>query len=535
MTWKVIPGDCIESMKSLDDESIDAIVTDPPYGLEFMGKSWDRLEDPEWMESATANASVGLGDRATPWVSYGGETANPTCAVCGGRKRGAKRCGCDRPDWRVKGKPYNPDARRVAKGARQQAWHARWLAEAFRVLKPGGYLVAFGGSRTFHRLAVAIEDCGFEIRDVLSWHYGSGFPKGQNVGKAIDKAAGAERKVVGSGASSCPDLARGEPCRCAERLGDEGRSQSGGTVHSPATAPATPEAEAWEGWNTALKPAWEPVVVGRKPLTGTVVDNVLTHGTGAMNIGGCRIGAPDAAREGNEEPTDGATTVFGAMKMIKSGTTPPEGRWPSNVVLSHAPGCRRVGEAVGHKPSRERLHRPGLGVYGEGVHGSRAIGSNEITHDVWECVEGCPVAAMDAQGGPTPATGSDQTADGGLGASRFFYTSKAANDERWGWCKDCGAPVWRGSGAHKAAHGQHDVEWHPTVKPIDLMQWLVRLVTPPGGTVLDTFAGTGTTGEAAHQEGFDVILMEREPVYVQIIRARMEDVQGRGVQVGLFG
>ncbi|MCD9904565.1 site-specific DNA-methyltransferase [Streptomyces sp. MT29] len=298
------------------------------------------------------------------------------------------------------------------------AYSVELWAECFRVLKPGGHLAAFGATRTYHRMAVAVEDAGFEIRDSLHWLYGTGFPKGQDVGKLIDRAA------------------------------------------------ATAEAPRWEGWNTTLKPAHEPIVLARKPLEGTVASNVLAYGTGAMNTAASRTPPDD-----------------------------PGGRWPTNILLSHAGALDENGWIV------------------DGC----ADG----------CVEGCAVAELDRQSGLltsganprrrnsdkfrdvygdfkgqvacTPARGADSG-----GASRFYpafrYQAKAPARER---------------------PRLPDGTAHPTVKPVALMRWLVRLLTPPGGLVLDPFAGTGTTLEAARAEGFPSIGIEEKPAYAELCRIRL--------------
>jgi site-specific DNA-methyltransferase (adenine-specific) len=318
MAFTIHHGDCREVMATLDAESVDAIVSDPPYGLSFMGKGWDH---------------------GVPGVEF----------------------------W----------------------------TEALRVAKPGAHLLAFGGTRTYHRLACAIEDAGWEIRDCVMWVYGSGFPKSHDVSKAIDKAAGAEREVVGpSRANVRSDLKYGgnDPSHNHGRLG--------AVTHPPITAPATDAARQWQGWGTALKPAWEPIIVARKPLVGTVAENVLTHGTGGINVDGCRVG------------TETLTYI--------AGETGGEG----------------------------------------GKCGARKRAS----------------------------------------AARFFYCAKASKADRGGDNK------------------------HPTVKPTDLMRYLCRLVTPPGGVVLDPFTGSGSTGKAATLEGFRFIGIEREAEYVQIAKARIAAV-----------
>lgn len=292
--------------------------------------------------------------------------------------------------------------------------------QALRVLKPGGHLVAFSGSRTYHRMAVAIEDAGFEIRDQLMWIYGSGFPKSLDVSKAIDKAEGAEREVVGNRRVSESDL--------GQRSGWNALDTSSGEYKY--TAPATPEAQRWSGWGTALKPAHEPIVLARKPLIGTVAANVLGHGTGGINVGGCRVGTDitTTVRSGYT-----GKTVFNCDKRVGSWVNPP-GRFPANVM-----------------------------------------------HD-----------------------GSDDVVD--LmpdGAARFFYCSKASAADR--------------------SAGLDGRNPHPTVKPTDVMRWLVRLITPPGGLVLDPFTGSGSTGRAAVLEGMRFVGAELSDEYAEIARARIAE------------
>ena len=343
------------------------------------------------------------------------------------------------------------------------AYDADLWAEALRVLKPGGHLLAFGGTRTWHRLAVAVEDAGFEVRDSIAWLYGSGFPKSLDVSKAIDKAAGAEREVVGIG-----------------KYANRGRVPSGSQVDvgdsasSTVTAPATPDAARWSGWGTALKPAFEPVVVARKPLTGTVAANVLEHGVGGLNIDGCRIGfssnADEAESKGKNRHADfgtpaGGNTVYGDFSMVPRTNYNPPGRWPANVVLD--------------EDQADALDR-------QSGHGVSRIGK--------------PRGAASGDGWGMTATGAEYADSGG--ASRFFYVAKAPARER----------------------PKVDGVAHPTVKPLTLMRWLCRLVTPPGGIVLEPFAGSGTTIEAALMEGFRVVAIEREDDYLPLIAARLERV-----------
>ena len=414
----VLHGDCLNELRELEDNSVHAVVTDPPYGL-----------------SNTTPAQVA--ETITRWVS--GE------------------------------RDYLPSAR----GFMGHEWDgfvppvAVW-DECLRVLKPGGHLLAFAGSRTHDLMGLAVRLAGFEIRDSVAWLYGSGFPKSMDVSKAIDKAAGAEREVIGfAGRSGSGRTAMDAGTRSGDLAGDYFN-----------TAPATPDAARWQGWGTALKPAHEPIILARKPLTGTVAANVLEHGTGALNIDVCRIGMSDADRavvdnrSGKADSEGGGVFCegFGARPAGERFTSDPSGRWPANVVLDESQAAeldRQSGDVPG---------AVGMTLYGTGS----SIGPTGLKS------HGKPI-------------GQPGQRDKG-GASRFFYVAKAPKSER---------PVVDGVA-------------HPTVKPVTLMRWLVRMVTPPGGTVLDPFAGSGTTLEAAVMEDFNVIGIEREADYLPLIRARLE-------------
>lgn len=458
-------GDCLEVLPQMAAGSVDAICTDPPYGLEFMGKDWDR----PWARDFTGIYNgAPLPDRQLH--------VNPRCRTCGGYQRGTRnKCACTAPEW------SDSQAAAVAvKNRGYQEWCERWAAECLRVLKPGGHMVAFGGTRTWHRLACAIEDAGFEIRDSLHWIYGSGFPKSLDVSKAIDKMAGAEREPGEPGryASRRPRADVAAVNTYSDGVGDSGSA----LITKPATAAA---AAAAEGWGTALKPAHEPIVLARKPLAGTVAQNVLAHGTGALNVNGCRVG--DGARL---NPAAG-NKPGGASLMMSVAGMPQDveareaaGRWPPNVVLSPEAAAeldRQSGVLTSGANPERRSSDKFRDAYGE------FAGQTE-------CV-------------------AHRGADSG-GASRFFpvfrYEPKAPTAER--------------------PRGE-DGTAHPTVKPVDLMCWLVRLVTPPGGTVLDCFAGTGTTAEACIVEGFSSVLIEREPAYAELIRARLR----KPIQPDMFG
>ena len=362
-----------------------------------------------------------------------------------------------------------------------------WSRECYRILKPGGHMLAFGGSRTWHRLAAGIEDAGFEIRDSIAWLYGSGFPKSMDVSKAIDKAAGAQRERL-PGAS----------------FGFGGNfSDDNGTTYGTRLADGalTDAAREWEGWGTALKPAFEPIVVGRKPLgEKTVAANVLKHGTGALNIDASRIGTDggtSGGRGGGMHQYDGFSTLAELRAAAERGGKCPRGqdaratparvernaadanvvetgRWPANVVLDESQAAA-LDEQTG-------VMRDGVAVQRNG--GGQAIFGG--------------IAGNENGAGAR----ADQGYGGSGGASRFFYVAKAPKSER---------PVVDGT-------------VHPTVKPLALMRWLIRLVTPPGGCVVDPFAGSGTTLEAAYLEGFESIGVELTPDYWPLIEARIARV-----------
>jgi len=332
--------------------------------------------------------------------------------------------------------------------------------ECLRVLKPGGHMLAFGGTRTYHRLVTAIEDAGFEIRDQIMWIFGQGFPKSRDVSKAIDKEAGATREVVGAKRSGLSLNAN---------LNDDGWHNAGKGEDGKQvaiTAPATDAAREWKGWGTALKPAHEPICVARKPLSeSTVAKNVLKWGTGGINVDGCQV-------EGKPRTThkDGSFTGSRANKVAYQAygeghaNNVPEGRWPANLILDEE-AAAALDEQSGQSKSPIKVTR---GVGAKGYEGG-ALGRQE---DV-------------------PCYG-----DSG-GASRFFYIAKSSKKDR----------------------GEGNV--HPTCKPTKLMAYLCKLITPPGGLVLDPFAGSGSTGVGALREGFRFVGIEREAEYVEIAKRRL--------------
>lgn len=578
----VLVADCVDAMAQMPSGSVDAIVTDPPYGLEFMGKEWDR----PWRMGKVS--SVGKVD-GTPFRRNAGTPTwsapgNPRCRNCGGTKYNRTRptgCVCDSPDF---GNDAAPQMRAF------QEWCERWAVEALRVLKPGGHLLAFGGTRTFHRLAVAIEDAGFEVRDCLMWMYGQGFPKSHNVALSIDKAA--RDAPRGSADPDSPDHGSYTPQATEGKRSDGDPSRGHGASPGqftrgraipvaskhlpnghyaeqaleanpvPPYEPRTPEAQEWDGWGTALKPAWEPIILARKPLAGSVAENVLTHGTGALNIASCRVGTTDDAYARNcsgdrghggsrDANGDGATSF-----RPGGGSAAEGGRWPANVALAHTESCVRVGTRTVRSNSQgggrqdsgpSSVYHDGLnnGGAGHGVNGVEAI-------DDWDCAADCPVALLDKQTGmlasgkmrPTHTTagvngrtafGADakdgfvtmETYGDRGGASRFFYTAKANVAEREAGligalpCISCGK---LDTHEHPAPNGKPQPcrrNDHPTVKPIGLMRWLIRLITPPGGLVLDPFTGSGTTGVAAAMERFPFVGIEQDPAHARTAEARI--------------
>ena len=338
-----------------------------------------------------------------------------------------------------------------------------------QILKPGGHLLAFGGSRTYHRMACAIEDAGFEIRDQIMWLYGSGFPKSLDISKAIDKMAGAEREIVGYKPIAYED---------SDCWGTPNKNSAGGKDNSiiygerkgiaengtmPITAPATESAKQWQGWGSALKPAHEPIVMARKPLNEkTIAENVLKHGTGAINIDGCRVETQENLF-GSRNPSANTGNIYGEDKggQYQQNSI---GRFPANLIHDGSDEVEqefaKYGDKGSDNPRRQLENKNDPNVYGKY--------NLSLAREVY-----------DPKGT----------------ASRFFYCAKASKKERNG-------------------------SKHPTVKPLALMRYLCRLITPPGGTILDPFAGTGTTGQAAIEEGFNVILIEKESQYVEDIKAR---------------
>ena len=412
----IINGDCLEELKKLEDNSVDAVITDPPYGL-----------------SNTKPQQVA--DVLKAWVT--GDTVSVP----------AKRGGFMGKDW----DSFVPPP-------------AVW-EECMRVLKPGGHMAVFAGARTQDLMGLSIRLAGFEIRDTLGWVYGSGFPKSQNIARQLDKTLG-EDVPIGKSFNTAGGGDR------ESEFANNGRSEA----HKQ-WSPMSDAAKQWDGWGTALKPAIEPIILARKPLDGTVANNVLAHGVGGLNIDACRVGT--GGHLAWSKPRDmgyhGGTDTEGSV-----ATESPAGRFPANVLLDeHA--AKEMDKQSGNV----------RGVIGmKKVSGGHNFNIGEHTPQKFNKTSG-------------------QIKDSG-GASRFFpvfkYQAKAPKRER---------PVIEREDGTKIQH--------PTVKPVALMEWLVSLIVPPGGVVLDPFAGSGTTLQAALNKGFTPIGIEQDADYIKLIEKRLEE------------
>ena len=497
MTYQILLGNNLDILPTLPDNSVDSIVTDPPYELGFMGKKWD---------------SSGIAYSVELWQ------------------------------------------------------------QCLRVLKPGGHLLSFGGTRTWHRVAVGIEDAGFEIRDSMAWLYGSGFPKSLDVSKAIDKDNGKSKldfSEFGNYVKECRESKGWSRKQLDEMMGTntavswwEGRasgvqlpsletynrlkpmigmdnrfddlidwaeaereiighkpSSLGGTVAAgernqeiinlhknkivDITAPSTPEAQQWQGWGTALKPAFEPIVVARKPIEGTVANNVLKWGTGGLNIDGSRIGTETITSRGGrsdavtgDERTGKALGMYGAHPPLNTQHT---GRWPANIILDPY-----TAELLDEQSGTTNSKAANRGLRYSGNHGGLA-GQNKEYKEGTDGIRGFT--------------------DSG-GASRFFYVAKASKKDRNEGLDELPLQVSSNYGSiQERSSNPAKQNFHPTVKPTTLMEYLIKLVTPPGGTVLDPFTGSGSTGKAAILQGFDFIGIEMTQEYLPIIEGRLKHAE----------
>ena len=497
LTNQVIHGDCLDVLAEMPDNFVSTIITDPPYGLKFMSKNWDH---------------------GIPGI----------------------------PFW----------------------------AEMLRVAKPGATLLAFGGTRTHHRLMVAIEDAGWEIKDVIMYLFGSGFPKSHNISKAIDKAAGKEREVIGERRQVQGEKSIMRRATQAEQGYRPSGAEFGQLANDTfnVTAPATEAAATWEGFGTGLKPAYEPIIYAQKPIEQNYANNAQVWGVAGLNIDGSRISTQDDLNGGQYS---GAEKQNGAVYGDHRNLSPeqyqqPSGRWPANVLLSHSEGCVRRGEkrVRGHNGypkgpgGNSEVYRYSISGHSEDFRETAKTGHADPngleTVADWECVDSCAIRILDEQAGvrksgardlighnkPKGSTnfgGSDKaTYESSTGsASRFFYTSKAPNREKWFYCQLCAQAY---PNQERDNHG-HDIPKdqrkhiiaHPTVKPLEILKYLCTLTkTPTGGIVLDPFAGSGTTALACLETGRDFILIEKESDYYEIAKARVEDAMSKPRQLDLL-
>ena len=421
-------GDCLNVLKMMieDEVFVDSIVTDPPYELGFMGRSWD---------------STGIAFQKKTWE------------LC------------------------------------------------FKVLKPGGHLLAFSGSRTYHRMAVAIEDAGFEIRDQVMWLYGSGFPKSMNVGKALDKKLGNERESFGTKLKKAGDMRGGNYVKGGDYKSIEIEITKGNTE--------------WEGWGTALKPAHEPLVLARKPLSeNSVVDNVLKHRTGGINIDECRVEGndakypdtnPDFRDQGRQSKENiGIDKLsFGQTKNVKRKKVVRKSRDENGVWTNDNSGMKAEGSEYADADPRGRFPS---NVMHDGSGSIKELFEDKSKY--FYCAK-------------------TSKAERNQGLDNFIKKNKVFNGQSPNASKDM-------KGVEQKFTTKPSANIHPTVKPIKLMKYLCRLITPKGGTILDPFMGSGSTGMAAKEENFDFVGIEKEEEYFNIASARIESVETKSTLEGFY-
>lgn len=482
-TTRILRGDCLQVLKKFPDSSVDSIVTDPPAGISFMGKSWDDDKGHKDL-----------------WIH----------------------------------------------------WLSKVMKEAKRVLKPGGHGLVWAIPRTSHWTGNALETAGFEIRDVITHLFGQGFPKSLDISKAIDKEMGAE--------SNRPISHKNVSCRKAQ-VGPNGWNNAKRPEFK--TKGATPEAKQWEGWGTALKPACEFWFLIRKPIEEkTVAKNVLKHSTGALNIDECRIGTETRTYSINGNIKSGNFGNKANQPASERAHATAQGRFPSNLVFSHTEECKLVGlkevktstllkthtlnESDNKAMTGKNYQRNPKKDYGQN-------GLESVEH--WECSPNCAVKTLDDQvsrsmkmhgaGAKREVGQATQDSSGGLfgvgnhegngvrfgdsgGASRFFYCAKISSSERnWGLngMKKKPSGEFTGDGRGRQTEHTPQANHHPTVKAVQLMRYLCKLITPPNGIVLDPFMGSGSTGLAALREGFGFVGIEKDPEYFQIASERIKQTK----------
>lgn len=511
---KIICGKSEIELKQFEDNTFDSGVIDSPYGLEFMGKDWDRL-------------SGGFSDgkfKGFHLPQTSGGNRNVKCPDCG--------------KWVYDHYPRNCTCGGVEryKSRKMQEWHYQWATELYRVMKPGAHILVFGGTRTYHRMACAVEDAGFEVRDMIEWVYGSGFPKSLDVSKSLDKRNGKEREVISKNPNARDTCGNINICK----------KNGSGTI----TAPTTEEAIQWDGFGTGLKPAHEPILLARKPISErNIASNVLKWGVGGLNIGECRIGYL------SNRDKESARIGFANIGWKHSGNTKEEmtekeydlanqqGRFPADIILECCCECDELIEAGDptHPGQHKNITNPNS-IFG--------IGTGEINKNRITCEKGnkclihtnpnCVCRMLDEQSGELKTGEMNSIAKGGQyaaygyqypretvshkskgGASRFFYQAKASQAERWFYCTVCKA-VFQMINKDAHIHGAPEktkyqfLEFHPTQKPADLICYLMRLITPPNGLTIDPFLGSGTAIIAAEREGFNCVGIDRKHEYCEM-------------------
>jgi site-specific DNA-methyltransferase (adenine-specific) len=442
----LLHGDNLALLATLPDNSIDAVVTDPPYGLGDPPDALAMLRD--WLETGHHDVKSKRGFMGKAWDNF---VPQPM-------------------QWR----------------------------EVYRVLKPGGHVLAFAGTRTQDLMSLGLRLAGFEIRDLVAWVYGSGFPKSLNVGKAID----ATLLHGGSGSRQIKEANESRPGEGRTRSSTTNNGIMGDSHGEKVTRddPATDAAKQWDGWGTALKPALEPITLARKPLEGTVAANVLKWHTGAINVDGCRVAHQSEADRASATPQGRVTAKAGALAggtqhdgerddFDRPDTS--KGRWPANLI---------------HDGSDEVV-----GLFPE----TKSGGTPKVRSTARTAGHSWGFASGDTDEAVTGNSGS---------AARFFYCAKVSPSERNAGLSELPDKEWKGDGAAIPQRGERPFNPsknnHPTVKPIALMRYLCRLITPPGGSVLDPWMGSGSTGVACKEEGFRFLGMEQDEGYYTIARAR---------------
>jgi len=464
------------------------------------------------------------------------------------------------------------------------AYKVELWKECLRVLKPGGHLLAFGATRSYHRMAVAIEDAGFEIRDSIHWTYGSGFPKSLDVSKAIEgKLTTGSSNKKGFKNLNGEKVERGN-WGIAKQQFDHGQrdtnyDETAGDTRLGKLNATTDQAKEWAGWGTALKPSHEPIVVARKPLVGTVASNVLEYGTGGLNIDGTRVGTGDGSVKTVNYPDIRGNNYNNAKGTVEY-TVESQGRFPANTVLTHAAGCEATGESISDETSAgNRTATFGKEEKVSGGEKKDGWKGQVVSTPVYKCVLGCPIPELDGQSGVSKSTDNKWEGENNApiygkynkgirqstysdkgGASRFFtqtnwtqwddltpflYIPKPSKKERnkgleeveakstgikghglGRICATCGTKQMTGCKCPDATYINPPANnFHPTVKPVELMRHLCRLVTPPNGTVLDPFTGSGSTGVAAILENFQFVGIELTAEYLPIIDARLKQAE----------